>query len=75
MEPVWLASYAAMLAKAFKTTPEHVMWHVRLDRGLLYQQALLRAQDVWIVPPIAPEAEATEADFDVLLADTTMDQE
>jgi hypothetical protein len=60
-----------MLAKAFHTTPERILWSVRLDRGLLYQHALLRGQDVWTIPPSAPEPEATEADFERLLTGDT----
>ncbi|MEQ1862914.1 MAG: hypothetical protein ABMA13_23580 [Chthoniobacteraceae bacterium] len=58
-----------MLAKAFGTTPEWVMWNVRFDRGLLWQHALLRAKDQWTVPLAAGLAapRATAADFDTLL--------
>jgi hypothetical protein len=56
-----------MLAQHFSATPEWVLWNIRLDRGLIYQHALLRARDVWTVPPSAPEDPASESDFERLL--------
>lgn len=43
------------------------MWHVRIDRGLIYQHALLRAKDSWTVPPKGPDPRVSDVDFDALL--------
>lgn len=62
---MWLASYAAMLAKEFKWPLRFILWELPLPIGLQMQMALLHGKRVWTVPIEAPGAEVTDDDFNI----------
>ena len=62
-----MASYTTTLAKSLKWSERFIQWELPLPRGLQYRHALLRAADVWTVPPEAEKPPVSDADVDIML--------
>ena len=66
---MWLATYAAMLARKSHWSLDYILWELPYAIGLQIEQVYLRCEGVWIVPVKPPAPPVTDDGLDALLTD------
>lgn len=72
---MWLASYAATLAKAFPAwTPDYIMHELPYLAGLVHEHTILTRAGFWTVPPKPPAPSVDDSGIDDLLQEEPPDE-